>query len=198
MNYLAHAFLSFHQPGILVGNMISDFVKGKKKFDYPDVIQKGIMLHRAIDEFTDFHPVTGKAKQFFRPAYRLYSAVFTDVLYDHFLAIDDTYFPNEGDLATFSNETYLVLSAYKDITPNNFTRMLPFMISHNWLYNYQFREGIRSSFRGLARRAKYIDESEKAFDIFEKHYEELRRCYQEFFPELKDFTYTHLQLLLKE
>jgi acyl carrier protein phosphodiesterase len=35
MNYLAHAYLSFNDPEILVGNMISDFVKGKKKFDSP-------------------------------------------------------------------------------------------------------------------------------------------------------------------
>ena len=53
MNYLAHAFLSFQQPDILVGNMISDFVKGKSKFTYTPGIQKGIMLHRAIDQFTD-------------------------------------------------------------------------------------------------------------------------------------------------
>ena len=30
MNYLAHAYLSFGDPGILTGNMISDFVKGKR------------------------------------------------------------------------------------------------------------------------------------------------------------------------
>ncbi len=35
MNYLAHAYLSFNDPDVLAGNMISDFVKGKKKFDYP-------------------------------------------------------------------------------------------------------------------------------------------------------------------
>ena len=30
MNYLAHAYLSFGDPDVLTGNMISDFVKGKK------------------------------------------------------------------------------------------------------------------------------------------------------------------------
>ena len=65
MNYLAHSYLSFNQPEILVGNMISDFVKGKKKFTYPSDIQNGIVLHRAIDEFTDAHPATKKQKSFF-------------------------------------------------------------------------------------------------------------------------------------
>ena len=42
MNYLAHACLSFGKPDILLGNMINDFIKGKKQFDYPAAIQKGI------------------------------------------------------------------------------------------------------------------------------------------------------------
>ena len=93
MNYLAHAYLSFNHPEILVGNIISDFVKGKKKFDYPEGIQKGIHLHRLIDAYTDTHPATARAKEIFRPHYRLYSGAVMDVLYDHFLAID----PGEFD-----------------------------------------------------------------------------------------------------
>jgi len=198
MNYLAHAYLSFKLPDILVGNMISDFIKGKKKYDYSIAIQKGISLHRAIDEFTDFHPVTNQAKQFFRPAYRLYSAVFTDVLYDHFLATDSTQFENSKALAEFCQDTYRVLSSYESVSPEKFKRMLPFMVTHDWLYNYKNHEGIRRSFEGLARRAKYINESHKAFEIFENNYAALKHCYQEFFPELKKFAYNHLQLLLNE
>ena len=88
MNYLAHAYLSFNKPAILTGNMISDFVKGKTKYNYPAEIQKGIQLHRLIDAFTDFHPATAKAKKIFHAQYRLYSGAFVDVVYDHFLACD--------------------------------------------------------------------------------------------------------------
>jgi len=87
MNYLAHAYLSFSNEEILVGNMISDFVKGNKKVAYPSSIQKGIMLHRIIDRFTDDHPATRQANTFFKPAVRLYAGAFTDVVYDHFLAL---------------------------------------------------------------------------------------------------------------
>lgn len=198
MNYLAHAYLSFQLPDILAGNMISDFVKGKKKFDYSKEIQRGIALHRAIDDFTDFHPVTQRAKQFFRPEYRLYSAVFTDVMYDHFLATDSNQFENSKALAVFSENIYQLLTSYGNTLPENFARMLPFMIKHNWLFNYQYFEGIQRSFEGLARRAKYIDESEKAFAIFEHNYLALKQCYQEFFPQLKDFAYNRLQLILNE
>src|ERR1700754_3986396 len=80
VNYLAHAYLSFNQPAVVVGNLISDYIKGKKQFDYPDDIRHGIVLHRAIDTFTDEHPVIKTAKEIFRPHYRLYSGAFIDVV----------------------------------------------------------------------------------------------------------------------
>ena len=98
MNFLAHAYLSFDHPEILVGNLISDFVKGKKKFDYSEQVQHGIALHRAIDTFTDFHQATQIAKQVFRADYRLYSGAFMDIVYDHFLANDDNEFSDKNKL----------------------------------------------------------------------------------------------------
>ena len=65
MNFLAHAYLSFNHPDILVGNMISDFVKGSARFSYPEGVQKGIRIHRDIDRFTDFHPAVKEAKKHF-------------------------------------------------------------------------------------------------------------------------------------
>lgn len=107
MNFLAHAFLSFNDPDILTGNMISDFVKGKRKFDYPVAIQNGIYLHRQIDNFTDFHPATARAKEFFRPHYRLYSGAFIDIVYDHFLATDHKQFNQNNPLENFTKNNLL-------------------------------------------------------------------------------------------
>lgn len=187
MNYLAHAYLSFERPGILVGNMISDFVKGRAKFDYPEEIQAGIAVHRAIDEFTDFHPVTQEAKVFFRPQYRLYSGAFVDIVYDHFLAKDNLQFPAEEDLFAFTQRTYSMLEVYSDHFPFPFSRMFPYMKAQNWLYHYREQQGISNSFEGMVRRAKYLSESAIAFDVFRTNYHELEACYQAFFPELKAF-----------
>jgi acyl carrier protein phosphodiesterase len=185
MNLLAHAYLSFGNPSILVGNMISDYVKGKQKFLYNPAIQQGIELHRIIDEFTDQHPATGRAKVFFKPAYRLYAGAFVDVVYDHFLANDISLFADEMALDRFAQQTYISLAAYKQIMPERFARMLPYMQAQNWLYNYRYNQGIERSFEGLVRRAAYLDESAVAFSIFEKEYESLKNCYEFFFPELK-------------
>lgn len=192
MNYLAHAYLSFDHPEILTGNMISDFVKGRKKFDFPPIIQKGIALHRAIDEFTDFHPVTQKAKVYFKNDYRLYAGAFIDVVYDHFLANDKTAFANPAELNLFCQATYNSLNEHSEVLPAKFLQILPYMEQQNWLYHYSFREGIEKSFGGLVRRAAYLSESVIAFKIFNDHYDELEECYQMFFPSLKNFAFNHL------
>ena len=192
MNYLAHAYLSFNKPEILAGNMISDFVKGRKKYDYPPKIQHGIMLHREIDNFTDTHFATKKAKEIFRPAYRLYAGSFIDVVYDHFLALDDNEFTDES-LKAFTVNTYYLLDQYADHFPEKFSMMYPYMKAHDWLYNYRYRQGIEKSLGGVVRRAKYLTESDTAYVLFTDHYDSLKQLYQLFFPELKSMALNFLK-----
>ena len=188
MNYLAHAYLSFNRPGILIGNMISDYVKGKKKFDYPERILQGIMLHRQIDTYTDSHEATKDAKLFFKPSYGLYSGALIDVVYDHFLANDKSIFNSEDDLLNFERRTCKILNESLDLLPERFQQMLPYMTTQKWLSNYRFRWGIQQSLRGVAHRAKYINESEIAFELFNKNYYALRNCYNNFFKDINNFT----------
>ena len=188
MNLLAHAYLSFDDPDILAGNMINDYVKGKKKFDYPTGIQAGMTLHRAIDHFTDNHPATQAAKQFFRPQYRLYSGAFVDVLYDHFLANDKEQFANETVLENFCTQTYLQLQNNLHLLPAKFQQLFPYMQSQNWLFNYRLNLGIKKGFGGLVKRAAYLSESAIAYSIFEEEYQQFQLCYNNFFPDLKAFT----------
>ena len=183
MNYLAHAYLSFQHPEILVGNMISDYVKGKKKFEYSPGIQKGIALHRAIDTFTDAHAVTKQAKEIFRPVYRLYSGAFIDVVYDHFLATDETIFTN-ASLNSFAQATYRMLEEYVSVFPEKFASMFPYMKEQNWLYNYKETWGIQKSLAGVVRRSTYLTESETAYQLFIENYDALKVQYNLFFPAL--------------
>src|SRR5829696_7999952 len=192
MNYLAHAYLSFNRPGLLIGNMISDFVKGRKKYEYSKEIQQGIALHREIDSFTDSHFATKDAKNIFRPAYRLYAGPFVDVVYDHFLAVDKNEFTDER-LEDFTIHTYHLLDQHTDQFPEKFKAMYPYMKAHNWLYHYRYRQGIQKSLGGMVRRSKYLTESDTAYFLFIEHYNELNQFYQLFFPDLKLMTLDFLK-----
>jgi acyl carrier protein phosphodiesterase len=196
MNFLAHAHLSFNNPPILVGNMISDFIKGKKQFDYPAMVQKGIQLHRAIDNFTDTHEATQQINLFFKPHYRLYAGAFTDVTYDYFLANDLTVFATDESLKQFATGVYNTLENNFEILPQNFQAMLPYMKAQNWLYNYKTKTGINRSFAGLVKRSTYLIESDTAFTIFNENFEAIQLQYNIFYTSLQNFTANKLQQLL--
>ena len=168
MNFLAHAYLSGNQTEILIGNMISDFVKGSKKFDYSPGIQAGIMHHRAIDTFTDQHPVTREAKKIFKQAYGLYAGAFMDVVYDHYLANDKNEFKAE-QLTVFAENTYILLEPFMPQAPERFQKMFPYMKQQNWLNNYRYKWGIAQSLAGVVRRSAYLTESDTAFALFEEN-----------------------------
>ena len=197
MNYLAHAYLSFGNKEVLLGNMISDFVKGKQQFNYPAVIHKGIVLHRYIDAFTDAHPATKEAKEVFRADYRLYSRAFIDVVYDHFLATDKNEFATEAELFDFSQSTYKKLEPQQQWMPAIFERMFFYMKTQNWLYSYRTHAGLKQSFGGLVRRAAYLQDAFMAEQLFEKHYELLGDCYRQFWKDAKPFAREKLNELLK-
>lgn len=196
MNYLAHAHLSFGLPQVLVGNMISDFVKGNKQYQYNQAIQKGIRLHRSIDSFTDAHTVTREMKQVFKPAYGLYAGAFTDIVYDYFLANDSNEFASVPQLEAFSLHTYEVLEQHVSELPAGFQSILPYMKLHNWLFNYRHTWGIEKSFYGLVKRAKYLDNHDAAFSIFTEKMPLLKTYYDEFFPLLKNHAEHTLEQLL--
>jgi acyl carrier protein phosphodiesterase len=190
MNYLAHAYLSFELPEITVGNLISDFVKGKQKETYPPKIREGIMLHRAIDNFTDTHSITRKAKTYFKDPYGLYAGPLVDIIYDHFLANDPIIFPpgeSGSTLKAFSQKVYRQVGSFEEHFPERFARMFHYMRLEDWLSHYRHKELIFKSFEGLERRARYMPGTEDAKRLFEAHYSELEACYAKFFPELKDF-----------
>jgi acyl carrier protein phosphodiesterase len=188
MNLLAHAYLSFNDDEILIGNMISDFVKGKKQFDYSIHIQKGITLHRQIDTFTDNHETTRSAKFAFKPFVGLYAGAFVDVVYDYFLANDKQIFSSTIELENFTEYVYTVIETYLHITPISFQKLFPYMKKDNWLLNYHNKNGIKKSFQNIYYRAKYLNLSNKAFEAFEENIEMLCNCYEIFFPQLKENT----------
>lgn len=189
MNYLGHAFLSFGQAEILVGNMIGDYVKGNEALHaLPESIQKGVMLHRKIDSFTDAHPATAKCKTYFREDYRLYAGAFVDSMMDHFIANDPQCFLSEADLFSFTQNTYQTIESYIDFLPKKFQTMFPYMQSDNWLYQYRTLKGIHKSFKGLVQRAQYLEtDAEPAFEALVTNFYTLNQFYYEFIDDVKDY-----------
>ena len=73
--------------------------------------------------------------------------------------------------------------------------MLPYMVSDNWLYNYRTLRGMQRSFKGLVHRAKYLDDSDKAYEILVGHYYVLNQCYFDFIDDAVEYVKNELNQL---
>ncbi len=194
MNFLAHIYLSGDDHDLMIGNFIADFVKGKKKDEYPLRIKQGIELHRSIDDFTDHHEITGKSKDRIRSKYGKYSGVITDLYYDHFLAANFKDY-HEQSLQDYSENTYRVLNQNLHILPEGVQYFLPFMIERNWLLNYATVDGIGGALTGLSKRVSFENKMDESVHDLREKYEEFEDDFRQFFPELAGFVKKRLVIL---
>ncbi|WP_298520896.1 acyl carrier protein phosphodiesterase [uncultured Kordia sp.] len=187
MNFLAHIYLSHNDDEIKIGNFIADSVRGKKHQEYPPKIQKGILLHRHIDTYTDAHPTVRMSTKRLHKNYSHYSGVIVDILYDHFLAKN---WKNYSDipLETYVNDFYLLLEDHFEILPQNVKRLLPHMIHDNWLLSYASIEGITKVLEGMNRRTQNRSKMNLAVVELQEFYDEFEAEFTSFFDELIEFS----------
>ncbi|MBL4667778.1 MAG: DUF479 domain-containing protein [Flavobacteriales bacterium] len=193
MNYLAHFYLSNNDKNLIIGNYIADDIKGKAYLDYPIEIQKGILLHRKIDDFTDNHHIVLNSKNIIRHHQNKYTPVVMDVFYDYFLAKNWASY-SEQELLIFTTKIYKTLFKTIKNLPLKSKVRLPFMAKSNWLYNYRKIEGIEKALTGLSNRANYNNNMNKAHIILKKEEENLNTDFNLFFPELIHFVNSEIKL----
>lgn len=186
MNFLAHAYLSFDREGILVGNFVADFIKGKELNRYHGEIFIGILLHREIDAFTDSHPLVRAGQSYLRPRFRHYSTVITDIFFDYFLGKNWEKFSNIP-LEDFVKQTYNTLESHSGLLPESFTKMFYWMKSQNWLYHYREIEGIQKALTGLTRRTTFDSKMNEAPEVLLEKEAEFELIFFAFFKELETF-----------
>ncbi len=187
MNFLAHIYLSEGNEAVTIGNFIADGIKGKNYKKYPPQIQRGILLHRSIDSFTDQHPIVRKSTARLHKNYGHYSGVIVDILYDHFLAKNWKNY-HEQPLDEYIQDFYKLLRTEFDILPSRIQQMMPYMISDNWLLSYATIQGISKILVQMNRRTNNISKMNFAVIELEQFYKEFEDEFTSFFIELKSFT----------
>ncbi len=187
MNFLAHIFLSFDNDEVSIGNFVADSIRGNRYSHFPEQIQKGIILHRAIDTYTDAHPIHRKSSKRLHATQGHYSRVVVDVFYDHYLAKNwEDY--SEERLETFVDRFYSLLHDNYEILPEPTKKLMPYMIEDNWLLNYRQIEGIAQVLNGLYRRTGRRSKMDKAVIDLRKHYDLFETEFHSFFKDLVIFS----------
>lgn len=186
MNYLAHLFLAGNEPEIILGNFIADHVKGSDVLKYSEKVQSGIMMHRAIDTYTDQHDIVRQSIARLRTDFRKYAGVVVDMYYDHFLSL---HWPEYSatDIHTFTATRYEILNGFSEILPARSSRLLFFMEKQNWLLSYASFDGMQQAFNGMSRRTTFVSNMEQAVENLKADYDAFESEFRQFFPELQEF-----------
>jgi acyl carrier protein phosphodiesterase len=183
MNYLAHIFLSGIEEEIIIGNFIGDYIKGKDYNKYPDLIKKGILLHRRIDTFTDKHKIVNQSKSYFYKHYHKYSGIVIDILYDHFLAHSWDYFSPQP-LDDFKKDIFDCLKRNYAVLPERVQFFVPSFIKNDWINVYRSVEGVIMVLNRMSMRTTLPDKGEYAREVIKKYYIQLQSEFLTFFPEI--------------
>ena len=186
MNFLAHIYLSGTDKELITGNFIADSLKGKSYLKYPVGIQRGVVLHRAIDFYTDTHPTVRKSISRLFGTYGHYSGIIVDIIYDHFLASHWEKFSHVA-LDVFVSGFYELLQSHYPVLPKPVQQFLPYMIKDNWLLSYATLEGIGRILYQMNERTKRRSKMNFAIVELEEHYEDFETEFLSFFEELRIF-----------
>lgn len=197
MNFLAHAYLSGENPGVIIGNLMGDTVKGNKYENYPHDIKIGLLLHRSIDAFTDSQSEVKASVETVRPAFGRYSGIVCDIYYDHFLAKHWAQF-SDLTLADYVHKVYLNLNENLAILPPLAQRVSAFMMLRNWLGTYDDFGALHQVFLGMHQRTSQKGHMDVAVEVLQQHYETLEQHFFDFMPKVEAYSKDNLVKLLEK
>ena len=187
MNYLAHLVLSGKNEEVIFGNFIADAVKGKSYLSWSKNIQKGILLHRFIDHYTDTNPHYLAGKRRFYKKFPKMGGVINDILYDYLLWQYEIKYKNiqlDKEIIGF----YRTLDGFQNKMPKRILYMYQYMKKDDWLTNYQYKHGVKKALHGIGKRIKYSDNLESCFDILESSIFDFEKEFEMFYHEIKEHT----------
>jgi len=184
MNFLAHIYLSGENDLIKIGNFMADGIRGKQFEHFPLDVQKGIILHRSIDTYTDSHVVFRQSTKRLHEKYHHYAGVIVDIIYDHFLAKNWTKYSDEK-LESFINRFYQSLHDNYDILSEKTQGLMPYMIERNWLLSYQTIDGIHNILTQMDKRSKNQSKMQFASAELREFYAEFEEEFTLFFEDIK-------------
>ena len=183
MNYLAHFILAFNDPEILVGQFISDDIKGNQYLNYQGGVRNGILLHRFIDDFTDTHPLCLEIRKDIRQELGLFSGIAIDVYFDYCLSVNwSTHSPQ--NMEEFIQNVYSVLNANSVVMNEKRRFILSKMQEQDWLGRYKTLEGIDLTLQQMSFRVPEGRKLHKAAGLLEKHEKKVKEIFEIFFPQL--------------
>lgn len=171
----------------MVGNMIADYVKGQHALEpLPQGIRQGILMHRAIDHYTDTHTLVLEAVKRMHPIFGRYASVALDILFDYYLCKNwYTVHTASFSFEKFKQFAYQVLTDYQAHYQPPYLNYIQEMVKNDWLQSYSSQEGIEYVFYRTNARISQKGIFNNAFERIAPDMDYLNEVFLTFYPALQ-------------
>lgn len=186
MNYLAHFQLAWPDENLVVGALEGDYLKGPLRGELPAGIEQGVRLHRAIDAYTDQHPLMAELRRAFTPQLRRYAGILIDLCFDHYLSNHWLRYNNQHQ-GEFNHTVYDSLERNRKFLSPPAQRMSTRMREHDLLCLYGDWDTIPATAARIGQRFRRGNPFLAAADHLDPVRPQLERSFLDFYPELVDF-----------
>lgn len=186
MNYLAHCFLSCSDEDLMMGNIITDFMKKKEEKNYTGKVLEGIRLHRQIDTYTDSHSASLDLRKMLRKRHGKYASVVVDLVWDYMLCTNWDHY-SDTDIHSFAQPIYEILLKRKVELPASFNKKIEAMVQDDFLLSYSTTEKMRKSLQWMDQRVNFPSDFEGAIIDVRENYGQIEDLFNQFFPDLISF-----------
>jgi acyl carrier protein phosphodiesterase len=183
VNWLAHLFLAEDSPHAWIGNLVGDFAHGLDPETLHPLVRAGLEHHRAIDRFTDTHPLHRASRARFAERFRHFAGVLVDLTYDHFLARSWSLWSAEP-LEDFAARVHRVLAEHPELLSPELREAAPHLERRQWLLSYRDGEGLARVLRGIESRTRRGIDLVSALEVLEDQRAALQAEFDAFFPAL--------------
>lgn len=185
MNYLAHTLLSTKSVDYQLGNLLADPLKGRAWAGCRQQHIDGMMMHKAIDVFTDANPHVKRAKDRLGSGYL--KGVVIDIVFDHFISQHWQRFVTI-DFETFVETFYRQSEQQLGQLPKEGAAFINKVIRYDFFHLYgqfsQLQKVFEKFDQRLSARILKKENTQQYFPRLSEHYTAIEDDFLQFFPEL--------------
>ncbi|MCP9235033.1 ACP phosphodiesterase [Lewinella sp. JB7] len=187
---MAHLTLSHFSADLQVGNYLGDLLRGREVDRLPASVRQGVMMHRAIDRYTDGDSDVRVVNRLLYLRHGRYAGVISDIAFDHYLYRNWERFVSVP-FPEFTQSTYGNLLAATPMMPERSRRYATGMVEDDWLNLYTTARGMHRVFERLRPRLSRPDLLNGVEESLREYDDAINRTLLVLFPRLQSLADTY-------
>ena len=176
-----------------MGALEGDYHRGRLPGDLHPSLVEGVALHRAVDGFTDSHPLLAELRGQFPAETRRYAGIMLDLCFDHYLSLHWSTFSDTSRDA-FCTEVYAILRRGAGELSDRGKRAALWLEEYDVLNRYDDWATVIGAADRVGQRLRRANPLHRAAEILEPLRPELEAVFLVFYPELVRFAGNNAKL----